>query len=50
MATVTGPLMDEPMQGAVFILENVAIDREGAEEHKAKEQDASNTKYGPFAG
>jgi translation elongation factor EF-G len=37
LATAAGPLMDEPMQGAVFILENIAIDKEGAEEHKATE-------------
>ena len=32
LATVTGPLMDEPMQGAVFILENILIDKEAAVE------------------
>ena len=26
LAAVNGPLMDEPMQGAVFIVENVSLD------------------------
>lgn len=50
LATVTGPLMDEPMQGAVFILENVLIDKEAAEEHEAKQQEGATTNYGAFAG
>ena len=50
LATVTGPLMDEPMQGAVFILENVAIDKEAAEEYQAKQQEGATTNYGSFAG
>lgn len=50
LATVTGPLMDEPMQGAVFILENVAVDKAAAEEQQAKQQEGTTTNYGAFAG
>lgn len=31
LAAVNGPLMDEPMQGAVFIVENVALDEQQLE-------------------
>lgn len=36
LATVTGPLMDEPMQGAVFILESISLDKAAAEEQQIK--------------
>jgi hypothetical protein len=28
LASVNGPLMDEPMQGAVFIVEGISLDRD----------------------
>ena len=49
LATVTGPLMDEPMQGAVFILENILVDKEAGEETKQQEGGGA-TNYGSFAG
>jgi len=31
LASVTGPLMDEPMQGAVFIIESISLNTEASE-------------------
>ena len=41
LATFSGPLMDEPMQGAIFIIEDISL----AEELK---EDTSDD--GPFGG
>ena len=42
LATMNGPLMDEPMQGAIFIIEDVHFDENS-------DQDA-NINVGPFSG
>lgn len=66
LATVNGPLMDEPMQGAIFIVEDVSVDEEQLQKVKAQAaskvaDDADDeqmnkatleilSNYGPFAG
>jgi len=43
LATLTGPLMDEPMQGAVFIIEDIIFDQSFLDTE-------TNLNAGPFAG
>jgi len=44
MASQTGPLMDEPMQGAIFLIDDVELNAEVVESGKNLDQ------YGPFSG
>ena len=41
LASMTGPLMDEPMQGAIFIIEDIMFDSSNTHD---------NVNTGPFAG
>lgn len=43
LATFNGPLMDEPMQGAVFIIEDIELTVDANEA-------TDNQNYGPFGG
>ena len=46
LSTMTGPLMDEPMYGAIFIIEDM-IQEDTTQEH---EENKSTQNYGPFSG
>ena len=46
MATKAGPLMNEPMQSAIFILEDCQLDKEKAQETTLE----SMSQYGPLQG
>jgi len=39
LACEKGPLMDEQMQGAVFIIDDIIINKEVAEQFQKKEED-----------
>ena len=38
LASINGPLMDEPMQGAIFIIESISLDQEQLEKLKENEK------------
>lgn len=52
LASTTGPLMDEPIQGAVFIVEKLELDQELSQKLKVSENEdqEDSTQYGPIAG
>jgi hypothetical protein len=46
MACSNGPLMDEPMQGSVFIVDDLQLEKEYISEKGLSNKDM----YGPFGG
>jgi hypothetical protein len=58
IATVSGPLFEEPMMGAIFIIESIELvkelqspeKQECGEEDTSEELEKKHDTYGPFNG
>ena len=50
MAVQKGPLMDEPMQGSVFIVESLKSHKEAQAEGGAEGDSGPQSRFGPFGG